>query len=45
VFYGTIYGKSPEGLPGRIGGLTNDEAKRLQAIAWKSVQAAESHKN
>ena len=40
VFYATIYGKSPEGLPGRIGGLTNDEAKRLQAIAWKSVQAA-----
>lgn len=40
VFYATIFGKSPEGLPGRIGGLTNAEAQRLQAIAWKSVQAA-----
>jgi hypothetical protein len=40
VFYGTLFGKSPAGLPGRIGGLTNAEAQRLQAIAWKSVQAA-----
>jgi hypothetical protein len=40
VFYATIFGKSPEGLPGRIGGLTDGEARRLQAIAWKSVQAA-----
>ena len=40
VFYATIYSKSPEGLPGRIGGLSNDEAQRLQAIAWKSVQTA-----
>ncbi len=40
VFYATIFGKSPEGLPGRIGGLTNGEAQQLQAIAWKSVQAA-----
>ena len=40
VFYATIFGKSPEGLPGRIGGLTGGEAQRLQAIAWKSVQAA-----
>jgi hypothetical protein len=40
VFYATIFGKSPEGLPGRIGGLTSGEAQRLQAIAWKSVQAA-----
>lgn len=39
VFYATIYGKSPEGLPGRIGGLTDDEARTLQAIAWKVVQA------
>ncbi|MBY0525738.1 MAG: hypothetical protein K2R98_20200 [Gemmataceae bacterium] len=38
VFYGTIYGKSPEGLPGKIGGLTDEEAKKLQAIAWKVVQ-------
>jgi hypothetical protein len=40
VFYSTFYGKSPEGLPGRIGGLTNNEAQRLQAIAWNAVQAA-----
>ncbi len=40
VFYAIIYDQNPAGLPGRIGGLTNDEAKRLQAIAWKSVQAA-----
>lgn len=39
VFYATIYGKSPEGLPGQIGGLTDDEARPLQAIAWKVVQA------
>jgi len=37
VFYATIYDKSPEGLPGKIGGLGNDEAKRLQVIAWKTV--------
>jgi hypothetical protein len=40
VFYATIFGKSPEGLPGRIGGMSDGEARRLQAIAWKSVQAA-----
>ena len=40
VFYATIFGQSPEGLPGEIGGLTSGEAQRLQAIAWKSVQAA-----
>jgi hypothetical protein len=39
VFYATLFGQSPEGLPGRIGGLTSGEAQRLQAIAWKSVQA------
>jgi hypothetical protein len=41
VFYGTIYGKSPEGLPGSIGNLTDNEARPLQAIAWKTVQATE----
>ena len=40
VFYATIFGQSPAGLPGRIGGLTSGEAQRLQAIAWKAVQAA-----
>lgn len=39
VFYATIYGKSPEGLPGNIGKLTDKEARPLQAIAWKTVQA------
>jgi hypothetical protein len=40
VFYGTLYGRSPEGLPGRIGGLTDTEAYRLQAIAWQVVQGS-----
>jgi len=39
VFYATIYGKSPEGLPGSIGKLTDEEARPLQVIAWKTVQA------
>ena len=39
VFYSTIYGKSPEGLPERIGKLTDNEARSLQIIAWKSIQA------
>jgi hypothetical protein len=38
VFYATVYGQSPEGLPGRIGGLTDAEALPLQAMAWKTVQ-------
>ena len=37
VFYATIYGKSPEGLPGSIGKLTDEEARPLQVIAWKAV--------
>jgi hypothetical protein len=41
VFYATIYGKSPEGLPGSIGKLTNSEARPLQVIAWKAVQATD----
>jgi hypothetical protein len=40
VFYGTIYGKSPEGLPG-TGKLIDAEAKPLQTIAWKAVQEIE----
>jgi len=39
VFYATIYGKSPEGLPGSIGKLTDEEAIPLQVNAWKTVQA------
>jgi hypothetical protein len=38
VIYATVYNKSPEGLPGSIGGLTDDQAKPLQAAAWKAVQ-------
>lgn len=37
VFYATIYGKSPDGLPGDIGNLTDAKADSLQAIAWKVV--------
>jgi hypothetical protein len=38
VFYAAIYGKSPEGLPGAIGGLSDQEARRFQAIAWQVVK-------
>jgi hypothetical protein len=38
VFYGTIYGKSPVGLPGKIGGLDDEQARKLQKIAWETVQ-------
>ena len=41
VFYATIYGESPEGLPGRIAKLTDAKARQLQAIAWKPVQGTE----
>jgi len=38
VFYATIYGISPEGLPGSVAKLTDEEARPLQVIAWKVVQ-------
>jgi hypothetical protein len=38
VIYATIYGRSPQGLPGSIGKLTDDAARPLQVIAWKTVQ-------
>lgn len=38
VFYSVIYGKSPAGLPGRIGGLTDEQAKPLQEFAWKAAR-------
>jgi hypothetical protein len=38
VFYGVIYGKSPEGLPGASGGLSDEDARRLQIAAWKAVR-------
>ena len=40
VFYATIYGKSPQGLPGSIGNLSDEEARPLQVIAWKTVTKA-----
>lgn len=45
VIYATIYGKSPEGLPGKTGGLTDAEARPLQAIAWTIVQATNAEKS
>lgn len=38
VFYATFYARSPEGLPGSIGRMTDEEARPLQALAWKIVQ-------
>jgi hypothetical protein len=38
VFYATVYDKSPEGLPGNIGKLTDEEARPLQVIAWNTVK-------
>jgi hypothetical protein len=38
VFYAVIYNKSPEGLPGKPGDLSDEAAKPLQALAWKVVQ-------
>jgi hypothetical protein len=38
VFYGTLFAKSPEGLPGKCADLSDEEAKKLQAIAWQVVQ-------
>lgn len=38
VFYATIYGKTPEGLPGKIGGVSDEEAMQFQRIAWRVSQ-------
>lgn len=38
VFYGVLYGKSPEGLPGATAELSDEDAVKLQRIAWKAVQ-------
>ncbi len=37
VFYAVIYNKSPEGLPGKPGGLSDAEAMKLQTIAWETI--------
>jgi hypothetical protein len=44
VFYGVIYGQNPEGLPGTVGGVSDDDAKRLQAVAWTTVQELDEKK-
>jgi hypothetical protein len=44
VFYAVLYGKSPEGLPGAIGGLSDEDARKLQVIAWKTVQELKEKK-
>jgi hypothetical protein len=38
VIYATIYSRNPEGLPGNIGKLTDEEARALQTVAWKAFQ-------
>jgi hypothetical protein len=47
VFYATLFDKSPLGLPGELKKwpwvlvrVAPDEAKRLQEVAWQTVQAA-----
>jgi hypothetical protein len=49
VFYATLLGKSPVGLPGEIQKdgkvlvqIPSEEAKRLQEIAWQTVQEAKA---
>ena len=39
VFYGTVFGVSPEGLSYRPEGVSAEEAAFLQAIAWSAVQS------
>jgi len=39
VFYVTLYHKSPVGLPGKPGDLSDNEARKLQAIAWKTTRS------
>ena len=50
VFYATLLGKSPVGLPGELtkggkvlGRVEPGEAKMLQEIAWQTVQEAKQH--
>jgi hypothetical protein len=38
VFYAVLYQQSPEGLPPLDSGLRPAQAKKLQAIAWRTVQ-------
>jgi hypothetical protein len=39
-----IYGQNPEGLPGTAAGVSDDDAKRLQAVAWTTVQELDEKK-
>jgi hypothetical protein len=45
VFYGVLYGQSPVGLPGKPGGLDDADAKKLQEIAWKTVEASRTQRS
>jgi hypothetical protein len=38
VFYAVLYGRSPEGLPGDVVGLSEADARKLQVVAWRAVQ-------
>jgi hypothetical protein len=38
VFYAALFGRTPAGLPGLVAGLGADDAARMQAIAWETVQ-------
>lgn len=38
VFYAAIFGESPEGLPGKFVGLTDEQARVFQRIAWEAVR-------
>ena len=37
VFYATIFHRSPEGLPGKFGGISDQEARPLQELVWATV--------
>lgn len=49
VFFATFYGRSPEGLPGRLESdgtllidLSDAEARPLQIVAWEAIRAAKT---
>lgn len=39
TFYAVIHGRSPVGLPAKLGGLDDATARVLQAAAWEAVEA------
>ena len=42
VFYATIYGRSPEGLPGSIGKLTDEEFASLSPASQEVLKRIEA---